>query len=195
VLADANVDPTGTLRYTLTGVPGRAEISVTAVDDGGTEHGGNDRGTPQRRVIQAATGIDLSVVVRRIHPATGALLDAPGMAAWAVTVANHGPVDATYARVRMLRQHGLLDVLWSCVAPATCAPTDGAGAMDAQFGLAVGASLTAEVSGEVDFSQPFVELWAQVSPPAGMSPAPGSDDIDVLIEPAGVHGVYKDGFD
>jgi alpha-tubulin suppressor-like RCC1 family protein len=196
VLAGASIDAAGTLRYTLTGELGRAELAVAALDDGGTEHGGSDRGATQRLMIQVVAGIDLTVVIQRSHPAFGPLAKAKSpFVEWTVTLANNGPVDATDAGVRMLRQHGLLYVLWSCLAPAICTPADGAGVLDARFDLAVGASLTAEVSGVVDFSQSFVELMAQVVPPAGVSIVPGGADLDVHIEPAGMHGIHKDGFD
>jgi N-acetylneuraminic acid mutarotase len=202
LVSAAALDADGTLRYTLNEdvTLGAAEIEVTAVDDGGSQNGGIDRGTTRRvRILVGGDDIiDLVVQLERTVPAgvAGANAMAKGAAQnFLMTVRNNGPIDAVDARIAMSRQLGLLDVLWSCVAPAACRPVNGSGAVDAQFDLAVGQTLSLEMSGTLDASQPFVDLLVQVHAPAGIVAVFADDDYDTFIEQAGQAGLFKDGFE
>jgi hypothetical protein len=199
ILGAIAVDPDGSLRYTLSGSRGAAEIDLTIVDDGGTDNGGIDRGTTHRLRIFVGDVIDLVVDIERIAPVGAALSEATAkgatLASYRVSVVNRGPIDAVGARLVMTRQVGLLDALWSCDAPAVCRPVNGSGVVDAEFDLAVGPTLTLETTATVDVGLPFVDLLVRVLPPVGVMAVFTDDDHDALIEPAGPEGIFKDRFD
>ena len=216
IVSNVAIDPAGSLSYTLERVcpgggdacadeevinVGAAEIEVNAMDDGGTANGGNDRGpTHQFRILVGDNLIDLVIGIERTAPA-GRNLDegvagAAPVAAYQITVANNGPTDAVGARVQMTRQIGLTDALWTCLAPSTCLPGNGSDKVDTRFDLAAGQTVAlVEVSGTADATQTFVELWVRVSAPAGTTAVFTDDDKDVLIEPTGTTGVFKDGLE
>lgn len=145
------------------------------------------------------TGVNLVLNLSRIAPSAGSLAkaDAKGgvLAAYRITVTNHGPSAVAAARLSVERLIGLTDVLWSCVAPATCVPVNGSGAVDTRFDLGAGQTLTVEFSGTVDAAQRFVDVLARVTPPAGANVAFPEDDVGTLIEAAGPNGVLKNGFE
>ncbi len=199
ILSAIAVDPDGSLRYTLSGNSGAAEIDLTIVDDGGTDNGGIDHGTTHRLRIFVGEVIDLVVDIERIAPVGAAhgaaMAKGATLASYRVSVANKGPINAVGARLVMTRQVGLLDALWSCDAPAVCRPVNGSGVVDAEFDVAVGPTLTLEMTATVDVGRPFVDLLVRVFPPVGDMAVFTDDDHDALIEPAGPEGIFKDRFD
>ncbi|MBD8526095.1 fibronectin type III domain-containing protein [Pseudomarimonas arenosa] len=197
VLQTISVDAGGTLHYTLSGTSGAARIRVTPVDNGGTANGGADRGTPVIRRISVGRGADLGLVIRRNQPAPRLLAEAIAkgstLADYSVEVHNYGPDAVDDLQLRVGAPVGLNAVLWSC-APS-CVPPGGSGAAQTQFDLAVGNSAELNITGEIDPTQNFVEISAEVTAPVGTEVLLGDDDRQVLIEPARAEAVYKSGFE
>lgn len=198
VLSAASIQPNGDLTYTLSGSSGAARITLQAVDDGGSENGGSDRGEAVTRRIIVGDGVDVTLSVRRGQPQSKHLGDALAkgatMAAYSIEVRNNSAQDADGLRLQVKPIIGLTDTLWNCVI-STCTPPNGSGDIDTVVDLQAGGVLLVGLSGTVDSGVPFVEITAKASLPQGVKVLLPDDDEQVFIEPSGSDGVYKSGFE
>lgn len=98
LLNSADVLNDGTLTVDLTGSSGTAQLDVSAIDDGGTDNGGQNTSAAETIFISVATSADVGVTVRQCVDNTG-----PGFAhSLLVNVRNAGPDTATAVLVAVL---------------------------------------------------------------------------------------------
>lgn len=143
------------------------------------------------------SGVDISLVVRRGGPAAKHLPDALAkgatLASYLIEARNNGAQAATGLRIVVSPIVGVNDVLWTCGAP--CTPPNGSNSIDTATNLPSGGFVPITLTGSVDSTKAFIEITAQASLPAGTPGLPGGVVRRVFIEPAGVSGVYKSGFE
>ncbi len=85
------------------------------------------------------------------------------------SISNNGPTDADTVRVQIPVPAGIVGpVSWQCAVPGDdCSPTDGQGAVDVNFPLAIGESADIELSACADPNVAFADFRVQASLPDG----------------------------
>ena len=190
----------GALRYGLSGNTGSAQVRLRPVDSGGNERGGQPFGRTHTLRILAGRGTDVSVSIERIAPLGPLLSRVPGepiQASYRVNLTNHGPDVAKQVELAVPVPAGFSQINWNCQAGgnATCSPSSGAGAIQVQSSLAVGASVRVEMQGLIDPGLQFLELRAAAAAPEGAAPMETSDDSGTLFEPVGPDSLHRSGFE
>jgi hypothetical protein len=190
----------GALRYGLSGNTGSAQVRLRPVDSGGNERGGQPFGRTHTLRILAGRGTDVSVSIERIAPLGPLLSRVPGepiQASYRVNLTNHGPDVAKQVELAVPVPAGFSQINWNCQAGgnATCSPSSGAGAIQVQSSLAVGASVRVEMQGLIDPGLQFLELRAAAAATDGSEPMNTSDDSGTLIDPVGPDSLHRSGFE
>lgn len=194
VLDAIALSATGTLDYTLSGRSGVAEVDITTVDDGGSERGGQPRGSARRLRIRVGDGSDLGLRIERLQPQPSlpaAIALGQRLASYRITISNRGPLALQGIRLRGSAQ--LLDALWSCsLAASSCTPVNGSGAISTGFDLASGSSASVQIDGEA-WALPFIEVAAEVQADALLFNR--GDDRVVLNDRSGGDAIFRDGME
>jgi hypothetical protein len=198
VLSAAAMDAGGRLSYQLSGRAGVARLAVVALDDGGVQRGGRDRGETHVLRVFVGPGSDLETRVVRLAPSRPdlpqAILDGVQGGEYRLQVLNHGPLAVPAVRVSGLAARGLADLLWQCEPPAACQPANGAGQVQLDVPLAVDEALTVVISGRYRPQQFALELQVAASAAPGLLVGT-DDDRRVLLEPLHPSIIFLSGFD
>ena len=192
ILTSALLNQNGDLEYGLSGNPGEAILGVVAVDDGGTERQGNDRGLPQWIHIAVGDGVDLVAKIRREDNYT------PGAptANYLIEVMNNGPIDVTGVSLKAMVRYGLTGVSWTCTVPDSVCSTDaGTGVVNVLVDLPAGSTATVNLVGSLDPMRHFLRIDSWTAPPDGTPRLLPFDDQRVFIEAIDGIGLFKDGLE
>ena len=199
VVDELQLQPDGTLVYSLSGASGGALFSVHVRDFGGTANGGDDTSETQLFRVLVGAGANMSTSIERIDVAP-ALAGAKGgsLLEFAVRVANNGPEDVPGGiTLAVPVPRGATEMLWTCSVPVGgCTPGAGSNAVATSFGLAVGAEAVVAISlRSAANGSNFVDFSASTGLPDGMQEIDTGEGDVVLSVPATAAAVFKASFE
>jgi VCBS repeat-containing protein len=179
----------GDLSYTLTGIGGVVNVTVRAMDDGGTANGGVDTSAPQTFSISAQFGsVDLSIVKSGFYFGTNGIN-------WTLTVNNAGPGIANGARVVDNLPASVTGATWDCVGTngGVCNAASGSGSIDTTVNLPNGGGVVITITATlVNPTASTVINSATVEAPAGITDpnlANNGSTLDLQV------ALFSDGFE
>src|SRR6056297_4155577 len=186
------IDENGQLAFTpAPDTTGTAEVDVIAMDDGGTDNGGDDTSGATTFTVEVAKAADLS-----LDKTSGSFFTPPGGAlTYELIVTNPGPSDVVDARIEDPEPARLTFGNWQC-APAglaTCNTAAGSGPVDVLVTIPEGDSVTVTVDAQLTDSDTVpITNTASVSAPADVTELDtannGDSDTDKL-------GMFVDSFE
>nr|WP_282452799.1 FG-GAP repeat protein [Lysobacter sp. CAU 1642] len=156
----------GSYAVTVHAQPGAPAQSCTVSNGNGTVSGAAvSQVSITCSYVNARAHTDL--LLQRLDPGSADLREdvAQGstLLRYALQISNRGPQPLAAASVRLTAQGALSEVLWSCTPPAACTPINGSGDVRTQVRLAVGQSVSIEVSGRLVPGARFIELVAELT--------------------------------
>ncbi|MEX2498054.1 MAG: Ig-like domain-containing protein [Wenzhouxiangellaceae bacterium] len=185
------VDGNGQLSFTPTpDTNGSAEITMKALDDGGTASGGDPISDPATFTVEVIAAADLA-----IDKTSGSFFTPPGgRVSYAVQVTNRGPSDIIDARVQDDPPMRLGDLAWSCTPQGNAVCNAGAmGPIDELVTIPEGDSVIFTLDATLqDTDNDPITNTAGVIAPDGLTELDTGNNTD---SDTNLVGLFADGFE